>query len=191
VDNLVTMVTPIDFKTPDNLLSKWAQDIDVDLLVETVGNIPGELLNFTFLSMKPFRLTGQKYADVVNMLDDARALKNFMRMEKWIFDSPDQAGENFRQFVKWFYQENRLLEGTLEIGGKLVDLGKIDMPVFNVYATADHLVPPDSSIVLGKLVGSKDYSEFPFKGGHIGIYVSGRAQREVPPSIADWLKERM
>jgi polyhydroxyalkanoate synthase len=191
VDNLVTMVTPIDFKTPDNLLSKWAQDIDVDLLVDTVGNIPGELLNFTFLSMKPFRLTGQKYADVVNMLDDARALKNFMRMEKWIFDSPDQAGENFRQFVKWFYQENRLLEGTLEIGGKLVDLGKIDMPVFNVYATADHLVPPDSSIVLGKLVGSKDYSEFPFKGGHIGIYVSGRAQREVPPSIADWLKERM
>jgi len=191
VDNLVTMVTPIDFKTPDNMLSKWARDLDVDLLVDAVGNIPGELLNFTFLSMQPFRLTGQKYADVVNLMDDARALKNFMRMEKWIFDSPDQAGEMFRQFIKWFYQENRLIEGTLEIAGKAVDLNNISMPVLNVYGTADHLVPPDASIALGKKVGSKDYSEYPFKGGHIGIYVSGRAQREVPPAIANWLKTRM
>lgn len=190
VQNLVTMVTPIDFQTPDNLLSKWARDLDVDLLVDTLGNIPGELLNFTFLSMKPFRLTGQKYVDVVNMLDDAKALKNFMRMEKWIFDSPDQAGETFRQFIKWFYQDNRLVEGTLEIGGRPVDLSRIDMPVLNVYATADHLVPPDGSIALRERVGSEDYTEFPFKGGHIGIYVSGRAQREVPPTIAAWLKER-
>ena len=191
VKNLVTMVTPIDFQTPGNLLTKWARDLDVDQLVDAVGNIPGELLNFTFLSMKPFRLTGQKYADVVNLMDDARALKNFMRMEKWIFDSPDQAGEMFRQFIKWFYQENRLVRDELVIGGKPVHLSDIKMPVFNVYATADHLVPPDSSIIMGKKVGSQDYTEFPFKGGHIGIYVSGRAQKEVPPAIANWLKERM
>ena len=191
VKNLVTMVTPVDFHTPDNMLTRWARDLDVDQLVSTVGNIPGELLNFTFLSMKPFRLTGQKYADVVNLMDDARALKNFMRMEKWIFDSPDQAGEMFRQFIKWFFQENRLARGELEIRGAPVKLENIKLPVLNVYATADHLVPPDSSIALGKLVGSKDYSEFPFKGGHIGIYVSGRAQKEVPPAIATWLKERM
>jgi len=24
-------------------------------------------------------------------------------MEKWIFDSPDQAGEAFRQFIRQFY----------------------------------------------------------------------------------------
>ncbi len=191
VANLVTMVTPIDFQTPGNLLAKWARDLDVDLLVDAVGNIPGELLNFTFLSMKPFRLTGQKYADVVNMMDDARALKNFMRMEKWIFDSPDQAGEMFRQFIKWFYQENRLVKDELEIGGRPVRLENITMPVLNIYATADHLVPPDGSIALGQKVGSEDYTEYPFKGGHIGIYVSGRAQREVPPAIAAWLKERL
>jgi polyhydroxyalkanoate synthase subunit PhaC len=31
VRNLVTMVTPVDFKTPDNLLSAWVQHIDIDL----------------------------------------------------------------------------------------------------------------------------------------------------------------
>ncbi len=39
-------------------------------------------------------------------------------------------------------------------------------------------------------VGSKDYTELGFRGGHIGIYVSGRAQREVPGAINDWLSKR-
>jgi polyhydroxyalkanoate synthase len=141
--------------------------------------------------MKPLRLTGQKYLDMLNLLDNPQGLKNFLRMEKWIFDSPDQAGEAFRQFIKWFYQENRLIRGDLEIGGRPVRLTQITHPVFNVYATQDHLVPPAASLALGKFVKSRDYSEFAFKGGHIGIYVSGRAQKEVPAAIGNWLKARM
>jgi polyhydroxyalkanoate synthase len=64
------------------------------------------------------------------------------------------------------------------------------MPVLNIFAEQDHLVPPDSSRALKNLVGSEDYSQIAFKGGHIGIYVSGRAQREVPPAIHDWLRAR-
>lgn len=190
VRNLVTTVTPVDFQTPDNLLSHWAQKLDVDLMVDTLGNIPGDMLNFTFLSMNPYRLTGQKYLDMVDLLDQPEKLKNFLRMEKWIFDSPDQAGEAFRQFIKDFYQRNALIKGEVVIGGGRVDLGNITMPVFNIYASLDHLVPPASSKALKGLVGSTDYSELAFKGGHIGIYVSGRAQREVPPAIAGWLQER-
>jgi len=40
------------------------------------------------------------------------------------------------------------------------------------------------------LVGSRDYSEISFRGGHIGIYVSGRAQKEVPAAIHAWLTKR-
>lgn len=190
VANLVTMVTPIDFQTPDNLLGQWARGLDVDAMVDSLGNIPGELLNFSFLTMKPLRLTGQKYLDMLHLLDDPKGLKNFLRMEKWIFDSPDQAGEAFRQFIKWFYQENRLIRGDLEIGGHPVRLNQISQPVFNVYATQDHLVPPAASLALGKYVKSRDYSELAFKGGHIGIYVSGRAQKEIPAAIGAWLKAR-
>jgi len=191
VKNLVTMVTPVDFHTPDNLLGQWAQGLDVDLMVDTLGNVPGELLNWTFLSLKPFRLTGQKYVDMADMLDDPGKLKNFLRMEKWIFDSPDQAGETFRQFVKYFYQQNRLITGDLSIGQRAVDLAQITMPVLNIYATADHLVPPDASIALERYVGTKDYTAVAFKSGHIGIYVSARAQKEIPSGIARWLKERV
>ena len=189
IANLIAMVTPVDFQTPENLLSKWARDLDVDRMVDVMGNIPGELLNVTFLSLMPFRLTSQKYVALADIIDDTRQLENFVRMEKWIFDSPDQAGETFRQFIKWMFQENRLMKGTLELGGRPVDLSKIKCPVFNIYATQDHLVPPSASLPMEALVGTKDYSTFAFPGGHIGIYVSGRA-RQVPQAIGEWLAAR-
>ncbi len=190
VKNLITMVTPVDFQTDDNLLSHWVQKMDVDLLVDTLGNVPGEILNWTFLSLKPFRLMGQKYMDMVDQLHDPHKAKNFLRMEKWIFDSPDQAGEAFRQFCKDFYQRNGLIKGEVQIGPHRVDLKNITLPVLNIYAAKDHLVPPAASIPLKDYVGTKDYTELAFPGGHIGIYVSGRAQKEVPPTIGKWLDAR-
>jgi polyhydroxyalkanoate synthase len=111
-------------------------------------------------------------------------------MEKWIFDSPDQPGEMFRQFIRWFVRENRLMEGTLEIAGRAVKLEQVKSPLLNIYASQDHLVPPSASTPLEKRVGSRDYTSYAFPGGHIGIYVSGAAQREVPGRIADWLRKR-
>lgn len=190
VGNLVTMVTPIDFHTADNMLSRWTREVDIDLLVDTLGNVPGELLNWTFLTLKPFQLMGQKYVNMVDALADEKSARNFMLMEKWIFDSPDQAGETFREFIKTFFQGNGFVNGTARVGGKPVDLQNISMPVLNVFASQDHLVPPDASRALRDLVGTEDYSELEFHGGHIGIYVSGKACKTVPPAIAEWLSQR-
>ena len=190
VRNLVTMVTPVDFHTEDNMLSNWTRGMDVDLFVDTLGNVPADMMNFCYLTLKPWRNFVQKYVGLVDILDDRKAVEDFLRMEKWIFDSPDQAGEAFRQFVKEFYQGNGFVEGGINIGGREVHLGLVEMPVLNVYAENDHLVPPSASKPLKDLVGTGDYSELSFRGGHIGIYVSGRAQKQVPAAIHEWLAER-
>lgn len=191
VKNLVTMVTPVDFKTKNDMLSAWVQHTDIDLLVDTMGNVPGELLNWTFLSLKPYSLTGQKYINMVDLLDDESKVQNFLRMEKWIFDSPDQAGETFRQFIKDFYQKNRLLHGGLVIGNREINLQAITCPILNIYALQDHLVPPAASQALKGKTNSPDYTELAFPGGHIGIYVSGKSQKEITPSIGKWLNARV
>ncbi len=116
VKNLITMVTPVDFHTPENMLSNWTRGMDVDLFVDTLGNVPADLMNRCYLMLKPIRLNQQKYIGLVDILDDKVELENFLRMEKWIFDSPDQAGEAFRQFIKDFYQGNKLVKGGLKIG---------------------------------------------------------------------------
>ncbi len=190
VRNLVLMVTPVDFHTPDNLLTAWLRHVDVDRMVDVLGNIPGTLLNWAFVSMKPLKLTGQKYLDMLDVADDEDKVRTFLRMEKWIQDSPDQAGECFREFVRDLIQHNKLVEGKLRIGDRDVDLRAITMPVLNIYAAHDHIVPPAASLALAKHVTTTDYSTCEFEGGHIGIYVSARAQQKVPREIADWLHAR-
>ncbi|WP_147652404.1 class III poly(R)-hydroxyalkanoic acid synthase subunit PhaC [Vulcaniibacterium gelatinicum] len=190
IRNLVTMVTPVDFHTPDNMLSHWTRELDVDLFVDTLGNVPADLMNWCYLTLKPARLFVQKYMGLVDILDDRKAVEDFLRMEKWIFDSPDQAGEAFRQFIRDFYQRNGFVNGGIRIGGREVHLGMIEMPVLNIFAEQDHLVPPSASRALRGLIGTDDYTELSFRGGHIGIYVSGRAQKEVPQTIHDWLAAR-
>jgi polyhydroxyalkanoate synthase len=188
VRNLVTMVTPVDFQTEDNLLSRWAQGLDAERLVAVLGNVPGELLNAAFLALMPLRLTVRKYAGLADIADEPEALANFLRMERWIHDSPDQAGAAFAEFVRQFFQKNRLVRGGLSIGGVPVDLRRIDCPLLNIYATQDHLVPPSASRPLAGLTGSRDYTAFEFDGGHIGIYVSRSAQELLPRTIVQWLE---
>ncbi|RKZ70142.1 MAG: class III poly(R)-hydroxyalkanoic acid synthase subunit PhaC [Gammaproteobacteria bacterium] len=190
IKNLITMVTPVDFHTKENNLTRAVKYLDVDLFVDAMGNISGKMMNDFFLSLQPFRLLGQKYLDAVELFQDEEKMKNFLRMEKWIFDSPDQAGESFRQFLKDFYQKNKLIKGELELGNHRVDMKDINMPVLNVYAEKDHLVPPSASKPLKHATSSKDYSEITFKGGHIGIYVSGRAKKQISPAIGEWLNDR-
>lgn len=189
VRNLITMVTPVDFHTSADLLSKWAQKIDVEKWVGQ-ANVSGEVLNQLFLALMPFRLSHQKYAELLRGEPDRARIENFMRLERWIYDSPDQAGAAFREFVMWFYQQNRFVRGGLEIGGRSVDLHTLELPILNLIGTRDHLVPPASSAALRGLTRSSDFTTLELDLGHIGMYVSARAQRQVPPAIADWLAAR-
>jgi polyhydroxyalkanoate synthase len=189
VRNLITMVTPVDFHTHGDLLSKWVRNIDIAAWVGD-GNVPGDALNQLFLSLMPFRLTHQKYVELLRGPPESRRIENFMRVEQWIFDSPDQAGASFREFVTWFYQENRLVNDRLEIDGHAVRLGSLRMPMLNLVGARDHLVPPAASLALERLAGSRDFTTLELDLGHIGMYVSARAQREVPPAIARWLEAR-
>ncbi len=186
VERLVTTVTPIDFHTADDMLSHLVRHVDIDALVDSRGNIDGDTLNALFLSLKPYRLLQQKYLRFVEHLDDEAAATMFLRMEHWIFDSPALTARACREFGRGMYQENRLVRGELEIAGRTVDLGRLDMPVLNIYARDDHLVPPASSTALGRLVKAGNYTEREVRGGHIGIYVSTRQATSVPALVGEW-----
>ncbi|MDD5207144.1 MAG: alpha/beta fold hydrolase, partial [Desulfobacterales bacterium] len=131
-----------------------------------------------------------KYRGLLESINDKEFVENFVRMEKWIFDSPDVPGETFRQFVQDCYRENLLIQSRMKLGSCLVDLRKIEMPLLNIYARHDHLVPPDSSRYLTQAVGSSDVEDVCLDTGHIGIYVSSKTQKEFAPKIIQWLKER-
>src|SRR5512147_537709 len=140
VANLVTLVAPFDFSTNDGLLFSWSRHMNVDALVDAYRVIPGDFLNSGFLMLMPYTLNIRKYVDMLDVVEDKEKLLNFLRMEKWIFDSPGQTGECFRQFLKDCYQQNKLVTGGMKVGDAVVDLKKITMPLLNIYASGDHLV---------------------------------------------------
>ena len=141
----MTTVSPTNFDTDQGLLHIWMKNVDVDRMVDAFGNMPGDLMNFGFLLLNPARLMIDKYVGFLENMDNKVFVENFIRMEKWIFDSPDVPGETFRQFVKDCYQKNLLIQSKLVLGGKRVDLKKITMPLLNIYGQYDHLVPPGAA----------------------------------------------
>jgi polyhydroxyalkanoate synthase subunit PhaC len=190
VKNLVTTVTPTNFDTDQGLLHIWMKAINPDRLVDTFGNIPGDFLNFGFLMLNPARLIVDKYIGFMENMNDRIFVENFVRMEKWIFDSPDLTGEAFRQFITDCYQKNLLIKNQMMIGEQRVDLKKITMPVLNIYGKFDHLVPPGACQYLTREVGSEDVEDICLETGHIGIYVSAKCQDTFAPKIVEWLEAR-
>lgn len=190
VKNLVTTVTPTNFDTDDGLLHIWMKAVDADRMVDALGNMPGDFMNFGFLMLNPARLMIDKYVGFLENMDNKNFVENFLRMEKWIFDSPDVPGETFRQFIKDCYQKNLLIQSRMEVGGRRVDLRNLTMPLLNIYGKYDHLVPPGACDRLTRAVGSKDTEDLCLETGHIGIYVSSKYQKEFAPRIMQWLKER-
>lgn len=190
VKNLVTTVTPVNFDTKQSLLNVWASSISSDGLVESYGNVPGDFMNLGFLLLNPARLIIDKYVGFMENVNNRDFVENFLRMEKWIFDSPDLPGETFREFIDNLYHKNQLVKNELVLDGRKVDLGRINMPLLNIYARYDHLVPPEACEQLTSKVGSTDKEDVCLDTGHIGIYVSSKTQKEFGPKILRWIRER-
>ncbi|MCB9320678.1 MAG: class III poly(R)-hydroxyalkanoic acid synthase subunit PhaC [Lewinellaceae bacterium] len=190
VKNLITTVTPVDFREENGLLFLWAKYMDVDAVVDGFGGVvPGDFLNSGFDLLKPMN-KARKFANLPQVAQNKDKLMNFLRMEKWVADSPAQAGETYRRFIKDFYQHNKLIHGEFNLGGHPVSLSKINMPVLTVYAKDDHIVPPASTIPIHEAISSKDKELLEFPGGHIGVFVGSRSQKLLTPAIAQWLIAR-
>ena len=191
VKNLVTMVVPIDFSSNDGLLFRWSRDMNIDSLVDAYdGVVPGDVMNVAYLILKPLTLTLDKYVGMTDKWTDPAYLSNFIRMEKWVFDSPAQAGATLSQFINDMYKGNKLAKGELVLGGQTVDMKNITCPVLCACAEYDHLVPLSASRPMMDLIGSDDKQFISFATGHIGMYTSSKSQKDITPQIVEWIKAR-
>jgi polyhydroxyalkanoate synthase len=198
VKSLTLTITPIDFHAGSKdaplhhgLIGLWARSMtktDVDRLIEANGNLPGELMSFVFSMMTPMNALTKYNLGLFDVMDDEKKLLNFLRMEKWLADRPAHPGEAAKQWLKDLYQDNQLVKGTFKLAGEKVNLKKITMPVLNVFAEEDHIIPPKSTQALKSLIGTKKYTELPLPGGHVGVFVSGKSQGILGKNIFGWLK---
>jgi polyhydroxyalkanoate synthase subunit PhaC len=197
VRNMVLTVTPLDFHAEDDkgggFINVWTRSLtgtDVDRMIEVWGVLPGEFMSSVFNMMTPVRSMTKYNLDMLDVVDDKGKLLNFLRMEKWLADRPHHAGEAAKQWLKDLYQDNKLINNQWELGGRKIDLNQVTAPVLNIYAQADHIIPPATVRALDGKLGTDDYTEIGLRGGHIGMFVSSKSQGIVGKGIVDWLTER-
>jgi len=179
IKNLITMVTPVTSTRPKTCWRTGSAKIDVDLMVDTLGNVSGEL-ELDVPQHEALPACGQKYIDMVDILDDKEKPPQLHAHGKsGSSTSPDQAGETYRQFINDLLQGEQAVAGGLMLGRREVNLGDIKVPVLETSSRRTTTSsPPVSSKALKKHTsGRKDYT---------GAVVQGRAYRhlrqQLPPS---------
>jgi polyhydroxyalkanoate synthase len=188
--NLVVFTTPVDFQKME-MFATWADQryFDVDQMVETLGNIPPEVIYTSFDLLRPAaRLAGQaRLWD--NMWND-EFVKSYRMFDRWGVDALALPGGYFRQVVRELFWENRLAKNALVLNGHAVDLGRIKVPFLHVVAEHDHIVPRGASAPLIGMVGSVEKEELVLKGGHVSIAAGANAVRRMWPAVDRFLAER-
>lgn len=188
--NLVCFTTPIDFRGM-KLFQNFSDRryFDVDKLVDSVGNVPSEMIMTSFDMLRPASRAFSQVQLWDNIWND-EYVKAYRMMDRWGTDTLPLAGEYFRQTTKDLMWDNKLYEGNMTVGGRAVDLSKIKVPLLHAVAEHDHIVTYEASKPLVAKVGSADKQEVILKGGHISVAAGGNAVKRLWPKLDSWLSER-
>lgn len=190
IKNLVLTAPIIDGSKDSTVVGNLAKHIDVDKMADVVGNMPPEFMYYVFSILKPFEQGMEKYFQFFKNIHNKDYVENFIRVEKWLSDTPPVPGELFREWVKNVYQENLLIRNQMYVAGRQVNLKNISMPVFTQVAVGDHLVSPECSMPIHYAVSTEDKILRIYATGHVGMIASSFSQKKVLPELGQWLKER-
>lgn len=191
--NLLLLTAPLDFSDrragPFNI---WLDEryFNVDALVASMGNIPGEMIDWGNKLLKPVENFIGNYLRLWDNLDDPRIVESWNAMNTWVNDLTPFTGAAFRQWVVEFYREDRLMQGKLQMRGQTVDVRTIKAALLNVIAEQDHIVPTCQSGSIVERAGSSDKQQLVMPGGHIGMMAGSNARKRVWPQIDAWLGPR-
>ncbi|WP_349360768.1 class I poly(R)-hydroxyalkanoic acid synthase [Stappia sp.] len=112
----------------------------------------------------------------------------------WNSDSTRMPAANHSFYLRNCYLENRLSQGTMEIAGERLDLGKVTIPIYNLATREDHIAPPESVFLGSQFFGGP--VDYVLSGsGHIAGVVNPPSRNKYqfwtngPPAgeLKDWL----
>ena len=188
--NLAVFTTPVDFRQM-TLFQAWSDQryFDVDRLVDTLGMAPAEMLLTAFDMLRPAGRISANFALLDNLWND-EFVKGHRMFDRWSSDMLPLAGEYFRETTKQLVWDNALMEGTMKVGGRPVELGKIAAPFLHVTAEHDHIVTTGASAPLIGLIGSEDKEQVVLKGGHVSLIAGPNAVKRMWPRLDAWLAEK-
>jgi len=191
IRNIIFLTSPFDFSDA-GLYTNWLKEeyFNLDKMVDTLGIIPPEMIDFGNKMLKPIVNFFGPYVNLADRADNEKFVKSWGLMQKWVNDGIPFAGEAFRQWIREFYQQNKLIHDELYIRGHKVELKNIKANILNIAAERDHIASPNQVEPIMNKVSSKDKTYELMPTGHVSVIVGGAAVKKTYPMIEEWLIER-
>ncbi|WP_372442155.1 class III poly(R)-hydroxyalkanoic acid synthase subunit PhaC [Metabacillus bambusae] len=191
VRNLVFMTSPFDFEET-GLYGCFLDEryFDIDNVVDTLGLIPPEMIDFGNKMLKPTTNFYGPYVSLVDRANNEQFVNNWKLLQKWVSDGIPFPGEAYRQWIRDFYQQNKLIKGELVIRGRKVNLKNITANVLNMSADKDHIAQPHQVKALMDVISSKDKEYVSLPTGHVSVTFGPKAVKITYPTVVDWLEKR-
>ena len=190
IRNLILMTSPIDFKDA-GLYSNWLDKryFQLDKMVDTLGNIPFELIDFGNKLLSPISNVVGPYVSLADRVENENFVLNWKLMQKWLNDGIPFPGESYRQWIRDFYQDNKLINDQLVVRGRKVELANIKANLLNISATRDNIALPQQIAPLNDKVSSKNKTLHTVETGHVSVVTGRKAINEIHPYIEKWITE--
>src|SRR4051794_15101784 len=191
IRNLIFMTSPFDFTNTGSYASMLDERyFNVDNVVDTLGNIPPEMIDYGNKMIQPMANFYGPYVSLYTRADNENFIKGFSLLQKWLNDGIPFPGESYRQWIRDFYQQNKLIKGELVIRGQKVDLKNITANVLNLSGVSDIIAQPHQVEALMDVISSKDKQYLNLPVGHTSITFGSKATKITYPTVSDWLEER-
>ena len=109
--NLVCIASPVDMEGM-GLFRQWCDPrwFDVDRIVDTLGNVPPEIIYRSFEMLRPTQRVFAYIRLWDNMWND-QYVESYRIFDKWAVEQVPFPGEAFRQMTKELLWENKLMQG--------------------------------------------------------------------------------
>lgn len=167
-DLVAPEVLDVDKAMPDGLVSVEAMSIGFKLL-DPMGN-------------------WTKYLAVEKASGDPARMARVLARERWLEENVPLPAAFAREFVRYTYQKDALLDGGWVIRGHEVDLRNITCPVLVVASERDFIAPKEACLPVAEATGSGDVTVEVIPTGHIGCIVGAAASRHLMPLLDQWFR---
>ena len=185
---LVTLSTPAGFAPGRDPFGDWLRACGGERLAEVFGNVPGALVAALLAAASPMQWCGGGIFALLGGAHRADAAARFERARRF---PPAFPGETFRQLYRTFHRADPFAEGGALLDDYRYDPSGLTLPLLNVYARDDGIVPRDASSCLEELTEAATPSRREHPGGHFDLFTGHRAHTGLLPDVATWLIEHV
>lgn len=201
VKNLITVASPIDMRgggviartagalnTPAKLIRKFSS-FRLHNLDPSKIQLPAWTTTLAFKLTDPLGSI-TTYWDLVTRLADRKFVESYSTTADYLNNMLMYPAGVVQDMVIKVAVDNKLALGRIEIGGQVAELDRINANFLAYAGETDILVPESIARRIVEIVASKDKEFRMATGGHMGVILGSKAQKEVWEPCAQWLAQR-